>query len=45
MGKIKFVEYNGYRYTNAVVKGKLDKNKFDGAASINDPEVELTMTG
>lgn len=44
-GKIQFVDYNGYRYRNAVIKGKLDKNKFDGIASINDAEAELTMNG
>jgi hypothetical protein len=44
-GKIRFVDYNGYRYTNISVKGKLDKQLFDGAASINDPEAELTLNG
>jgi hypothetical protein len=44
-GKINFVEYNGYRYHNLAVKGELDKKKFDGMASITDPETELTLNG
>lgn len=44
-GKIQFVDFNGYRYTNITVKGKLDKKLFDGAASINDPEAELALNG
>jgi hypothetical protein len=44
-GKIKFVEFNNYRYSNISIKGKLDKKLFDGVASINDPEAELTLNG
>jgi hypothetical protein len=44
-GKIRFVDYNGYRYSNIAVKGKLDKKLFDGVASINDPEAEATING
>jgi hypothetical protein len=44
-GKIQFVEYKGYRYSNITVKGKLDKKLFNGEASINDPEADLTMNG
>jgi hypothetical protein len=44
-GKINFFDYNGYRYNNIAVKGVLDKKKFDGMASINDPETELTLNG
>ncbi len=44
-GKIRFVEFNNYRYTNIAVKGKLDKKLFDGTGSINDPSVELSMNG
>lgn len=44
-GKIKFIDFNDYRYTNISVKGKLDKKLFDGAASINDPEAALTLNG
>src|SRR5205085_10888427 len=31
--KIKFVDFNNYRYTNINAKGKLDKKLFDGTAS------------
>lgn len=44
-GKIHFVDYNGYRYNNIVLKGKLDKKKFDGMASIDDPEAKATLNG
>lgn len=44
-GKINFVDYNGYRYNNITLKGMLDKKKFDGIASINDPEAQLTLNG
>lgn len=44
-GKIRFVEFNGYRYTNISVKGRLDKKLFDGTGSINDPALELAMNG
>lgn len=44
-GKINFVDYNGYRYNNITLKGILDKKKFDGIASINDPEAKLTLNG
>ncbi|MBL7740012.1 MAG: translocation/assembly module TamB domain-containing protein [Chitinophagaceae bacterium] len=44
-GKIRYVDFNGYRYSNITVKGKLDKKLFDGMASINDPEAELTLNG
>jgi hypothetical protein len=44
-GKIAFIDYNGYRYNNITIKGMLDKKKFDGIASINDNEAELTLNG
>lgn len=44
-GKIKFADYNGYRYTNLAIKGNLDKKKFEGVASIKDPEAEMTLNG
>lgn len=44
-GKINFLDYNNYRYTNIVINGKLDKNFFDGFASFNDPNGEMTMNG
>jgi hypothetical protein len=44
-GKIQFIDYNGYRYNNIALKGTLDKKKFDGMASIDDPEAKLTLNG
>lgn len=44
-GKIRFADYNGYRYNNIVLKGSLDKKRFDGQASIDDPEAQLTLNG
>ncbi len=44
-GKIRFIEFNKYRYSNITIKGRLDKKLFDGAASIHDPEAELTLNG
>ncbi len=44
-GKIIFAEYKGYRYDNIILKGQLDKNRFEGNASINDEEAEITLNG
>jgi hypothetical protein len=44
-GKIHYIDYNNYRYSNITVNGRLDKKLFDGVASINDPNVELSMNG
>lgn len=44
-GKIRYVDYNGYRYTNIAINGNLDKKRFEGIASINDPEAEFTLNG
>ncbi|MCG2617318.1 translocation/assembly module TamB domain-containing protein [Terrimonas sp. NA20] len=44
-GKIRFADYNGYRYNNIVLKGTLDKKRFEGNASIDDPEAQLTLNG
>lgn len=44
-GKIQFADYNGYRYNNIVVKGLLDKKRFEGQASIDDSEAQLTLNG
>lgn len=44
-GKILFADYNGYRYDNITVKGKLDKKLFEGIASIKDEEADLTLNG
>ncbi|MGZ8539566.1 MAG: translocation/assembly module TamB domain-containing protein [Chitinophagaceae bacterium] len=44
-GKILFADYKGYRYDNITLKGRLDKKRFDGDASIKDEEADLTLNG
>lgn len=44
-GTIRFADYNGYRYENIVLKGKLDKKLFEGIASLHDKNAELTLNG
>lgn len=44
-GRINFIDYYNYRYTNLTVNGRLDKKLFDGVASIDDPNIELSMNG
>jgi hypothetical protein len=45
-GNIRYIDFRDYRYHNIVIeKGKLDKNLFDGAVSINDENAELTLNG
>lgn len=44
-GTVKFAEYNGYRYNNVRLKGKLDKRLFEGEASIHDPEISMALNG
>lgn len=44
-GTVPFAEYNDYRYNNVRVKGQISKRKFEGEASIQDPELSLSMNG
>lgn len=44
-GQILFADYKGYRYQNLQLKGRLDKKLFEGDASIDDPELSLTLNG
>ena len=44
-GTIRFAEYNNYRYENILVKGRLDKKLFEGAASIKDDNADITLNG
>ncbi|HKB44195.1 MAG TPA: hypothetical protein VKC90_07390, partial [Chitinophagaceae bacterium] len=44
-GTISFVDYNNYRYHDISIKGKLDKKLFDGDASIEDQNAQLTLKG
>jgi hypothetical protein len=44
-GKINYIDFYNYRYNNISMKGKLEKQFFDGFASINDPNLDLSMDG
>lgn len=44
-GTIHFADYNGYRYQNLRVNGRLDKKRFQGLASMNDSEAAFTLNG
>ncbi len=44
-GDVKFIDFNGYRYQNLHLNGILNKNEFDGVASIKDENVKLTLNG
>lgn len=44
-GTIRFADYKNYRYQNIAVKGKLDKNLFEGQASIRDENADLDLDG
>ncbi|MFZ1856259.1 MAG: hypothetical protein WAU29_02775 [Chitinophagaceae bacterium] len=44
-GTIRYADYKNYRYKNIVVKGKLDKQLFEGMASIRDENADLTLNG
>lgn len=44
-GNIGFADYKGYRYQKIKLNGQLDKNVFNGDASMNDPNAELAMKG
>ena len=44
-GTIRYADYNNYRYKNISVKGKLDKQLFEGVASMRDDNADLTLNG
>lgn len=44
-GNVQFIEYNGYRYENIELNGKLEKKKFSGVASLNDRNASFIMNG
>ena len=44
-GTIRFIDYNGYRYENITVKGKLEKKLFEGVAALQDKNAELILNG
>ncbi|MGB3006068.1 MAG: translocation/assembly module TamB domain-containing protein [Chitinophagaceae bacterium] len=44
-GTIKYADYKNYRYENISLKGRLDKKLFEGIASIQDKNADLTLNG
>ncbi len=44
-GTIRYADYKDYRYENIVVKGKFEKKQFEGVASIDDANADLTLNG
>jgi len=45
-GKIRFVDFNDYRYHNITVsEGKLNKSQFEGGLTINDENAGLSLKG
>lgn len=43
--RIKYIDYNNYRYQQITLDGELNKKIFDGSFIINDPNAHLNMTG
>jgi hypothetical protein len=44
-GDIKYIDFNGYRYSNVKIDGKFDKKYFDGNLKVNDKNVQLDFDG
>lgn len=44
-GTIRYADFNGYRYSNITVDGRLDKKMFEGVASIKDENADLLLNG
>ncbi|MDP9230326.1 MAG: translocation/assembly module TamB, partial [Bacteroidota bacterium] len=44
-GTIREIGYNNYVYKNIIAKGKLNKQLFDGAFSIDDPNAVMKLNG
>lgn len=44
-GTVRFAEYKNYRYENIIVKGHLNKKRFEGVASIRDKNADLDLNG
>ncbi|RYE35655.1 MAG: translocation/assembly module TamB, partial [Sphingobacteriaceae bacterium] len=43
--KIKYLDFNKYRYSNLAVNGNFKKKNFDGAVLVNDPNLNLNFKG
>gem|GEM_PF-79811 len=44
-GKIDYIDFNNYRYRNAVVNGTFNKKLFDGNLKLNDKNIKLDFDG
>ncbi|MFD2160884.1 translocation/assembly module TamB [Paradesertivirga mongoliensis] len=45
IANVTYIDYNGYRYTNVDVKGRYNKNLFNGNIDINDRNLKLNFLG
>lgn len=43
--KIRYLDFNKYRYNNVAVSGTFHKKNFDGAVLVNDPNLKLKFKG
>lgn len=43
--KVKYLDFNRYRYSNVDLKGTFYKKYFDGAVLVNDPNLKLNFKG
>ncbi len=44
-GLIRYADYDNYRYQNIAIQGTLDKNLFEGMASMRDDNADLDLNG
>ncbi len=44
-GKISYIDFNKYRFRNAVVNGTFEKKLFDGQLRLNDKNIKLAFDG
>jgi hypothetical protein len=44
-GNVNYIDFNNYRYSNAVVNGTFNKKLFDGSLKVNDKNIQLVFDG
>jgi hypothetical protein len=44
-GSIKYIDFKGYRYSNAQINGTFEKKLFEGSLKVNDKNVKLVFDG
>ena len=44
-GTVKYIDFNEYRYSNAVINGTFEKKLFDGSLRVNDKNIQLMFDG